>query len=90
MDEDILKILIPLVTGSAGVLIKSRYDTYKLKRNKKSKADLMDTLYTDLEKMYAKDLELQKELHKKAQENEKLRQIIKKWENGKGISGSKI
>ena len=82
MDEEILKFILPLITGSAGVLLKSGYDTYKKKQDKKSKAEVMDKLYTDLERMYAKDLELQRQLHEKAMENAKLKQIILKWEGG--------
>ena len=83
MDEEVLKFILPLITGSAGVLLKSGYDTYKKKQDKKSKAEVMDKLYTDLERMYAKDLELQRQLHLKGEENVKLKQIILKLENGK-------
>lgn len=83
MEEDLVKYLLPILTGSAGILLKSGYDTYKKRQDKKSKAEVMDKLFTDLEKMYAKDLELQKQLHIKALENVKLKQIIQRWEEGK-------
>lgn len=82
MDEEVLKFIIPVLTGAAGLVVKTGYDKYLKKTDKKLRAELMDKLYTDLEAMYAKDLELQKELHLKSEENEKLKMIIKKWEDG--------
>lgn len=82
MEEELLLVLLPIVTGSAGVLLKTGYDRYQKRQDKKSKAEVMDKLYSDLEKMYAKDLELQRQLHLKATENVKLKEIIAKWEEG--------
>lgn len=82
MDEEVVKYLLPILTGTAGILLKSGYDSYRKRNDKKGKAEVMEKLFQDLERMYAKDLELQRQLHQKASENEKLKQIIKKWEDG--------
>jgi len=82
MTDEILNIILPAATGTAGVLLTKAYDKYLKSKDKRSKVNALSEMYNTLENLYSEDLQLQKKLNTLAKENENLKNIIEELKNG--------
>jgi hypothetical protein len=78
MNDEVLRGIELVIALSGGAGAKALVDLYKRKKDKGEKAEVLDKLYTTLEEMYSKDMELQKEINRLAVENDNLKMLLSK------------
>ena len=72
MDDELIKIIVGSVSAGTGAVIMKLWSDYQTKAGKKGKSDVLNSMYTQLEELYQKNLEM---LEASKQNQEKIKQL---------------